>query len=67
MEKSHEFLSEPELADWINIKARTLKYWRKIGRGPKVSPLGGRIRYRRSDVERWIASCSAEYSEGNAA
>jgi predicted DNA-binding transcriptional regulator AlpA len=62
-----EFLREKELADWLNVKPRTLKFWRKVGRGPRSTPLDtGAIRYRRRDVERWLESCSKQ-SEGTAA
>jgi hypothetical protein len=33
----------------------TLDFWRHKGIGPKSANLGGRVMYRESDVEAWIA------------
>lgn len=39
------------------IKAGTLRFWRSTNQGPASFTLGprGRVVYRRSEVERWLA------------
>ena len=52
-------LSATELAKLLSIDSRTLRRWRHQGRAPK--PLKGQdpLRWRRSDVERWIEGHAA--------
>jgi excisionase family DNA binding protein len=50
-----ELLTEKELASLLKVSARTLRAWRDAGEGPPAIKIGRRaIRYRRSDVERWL-------------
>lgn len=53
-----EWLTPPEAAKLTKITVRTLSDWRWKKTGPpyrKLSPgKGGRIRYRRRDVESWL-------------
>jgi predicted site-specific integrase-resolvase len=50
-----EMLTPQELADELRVSVRTLRGWRDRGRGPRVTRVEGAIRYRRSDVDRWLA------------
>ena len=34
----------------------TLRWWRRIGRGPAFVRIGGRVFYRPEDIESWLAS-----------
>lgn len=43
-----------DVSEWTGIPVETLRYWRQLGRGPKSARLGGRVRYRESDVQAWI-------------
>jgi excisionase family DNA binding protein len=43
-----------EVADWLGITESTLRYWRHVHRGPQSLTVGGAVRDRRSDVERWL-------------
>ncbi|MFF1906022.1 helix-turn-helix transcriptional regulator [Kitasatospora sp. NPDC058218] len=58
-----DYLTETEAAKLANFSPKTLRNWRYLGLGPrymKLSPgRGGRIRYRRSDVERWMDALDA--------
>jgi predicted DNA-binding transcriptional regulator AlpA len=45
-----------QLAEKIGISAGTLRYWRAIDQGPASFSLGRRVVYRRSEVDRWIAT-----------
>lgn len=38
------------------IPVSTIRGWRLAGIGPPYVRLGGHVRYRRPDVERWIAA-----------
>ena len=48
-------LTKPEVAEWLRRPKATLDFWRHKGIGPKSANLGGRVMYRESDVEAWIA------------
>ena len=42
------------------ISPRTLQRWRQTGRGPLFVRLGSQIRYRKADLESWLASRTAQ-------
>jgi predicted DNA-binding transcriptional regulator AlpA len=48
-------LTPAEVAERVRRPVATVKYWRAIGTGPKSANVGGRVLYRESDVEAWIA------------
>lgn len=50
------YYSEAELADEWGMKKNTLAVWRCYGKGPAYCKIGGRVRYRRADVEAWLQS-----------
>ena len=50
-----QMLTPKELADELRVSVRTLRGWRDRGRGPRATRVEGAIRYRRSDVDRWLA------------
>lgn len=45
-----------ELADFLDVPIQTIYQWRKRQYGPPGRKMGRHIRYRRSEVERWIDS-----------
>lgn len=47
-------LSEPDAARLLGVKAETLRLWRRQGRAPAHVRLGRLVRYRSSDVVRFI-------------
>jgi excisionase family DNA binding protein len=51
-----ELLTVPEAARYLRVSTRTLDRWRAEGIGPPSIklPSGGR-RYRRADLDRWLA------------
>jgi hypothetical protein len=57
---NREFLNEGELEALGIRKKRTLQKDRLSGRGPRYYKIGGAIRYRRSDIEAWLAACARE-------
>lgn len=51
-----EWLDSRQLAAELGVAAVTLKSWRVHGTGPDFVKVGRLVRYRRSAVERWLAS-----------
>jgi excisionase family DNA binding protein len=47
-------LTVDEVAAWLNINPNTLRHWRHVHRGPRSLSVGGRVRYRPSEVEEWL-------------
>ncbi len=52
----HEYLILEEVADKARTKPSTLRAWRRQGKGPKSVVVAGRLLYRRSDVDAWLAA-----------
>ncbi len=50
-----EMLTNGEAAELLRIKGQTLRKWRLVGRGPVFTRIGGRVRYRKSDLEAFLA------------
>ena len=48
-----------DLAAWLKLKPSTLYLWVAQGKMPALR-LGGLIRFRREDIERWLAGCQIE-------
>jgi hypothetical protein len=51
-------LTDAHVAVISTFPVVTLKYWRKTGRGPHVTTIEGRPRYRAADVRAWINGAS---------
>lgn len=51
-----EYLSAEQLSDLYGIPGSTWRYWASIGTGPPSLKIGRRRKWRRSDVEKWIAA-----------
>jgi predicted DNA-binding transcriptional regulator AlpA len=48
-------LAEPqEVADFLRVDRKLLYDWRYRGIGPRALRVGGHLRYRWSEVERWL-------------
>jgi excisionase family DNA binding protein len=52
--------STQELADFLSVPVQTIYQWRKRRYGPPGRKMGKHIRYRRSEVERWIDSLDGQ-------
>ncbi len=50
-----ELLTVSELAELLKLKRGTLDRWRAAGIGPTWIEVGGQFRYRREDVDAWLA------------
>lgn len=60
---AEQWLSRGEVAEYLNVPARTLDTWAYKGIGPKYSKMGRYTRYRLSDIEKW----ADEQAKGGAA
>jgi hypothetical protein len=54
------YLDESAAAAVLGLTARTLANWRSAGRGPRYLKAGGRVRYLRDDLDRWLDSHAHE-------
>ncbi|WP_439545010.1 helix-turn-helix transcriptional regulator [Sandarakinorhabdus sp.] len=50
-----ELLTTKETADYLRLAPTTLEHWRLDGRGPAFVRWGRSVRYRRADIEHWLA------------
>lgn len=54
MDSTINLMTEQEAADWLEMKAQTLAYWRMKGKGPRYLKLPtGTIRYDFEDLKSW--------------
>jgi predicted DNA-binding transcriptional regulator AlpA len=50
------FVTQAQVATYLDVKPRTLEDWRLKGGGPAFVRMSSRaVRYRREDLDRWIA------------
>jgi len=52
-------LTQADVAELLGVTERCIEGWRVRGGGPRYVRCGRLARYRREDVERWIASRTA--------
>lgn len=53
-----ELLPPPALAEELGVSLATIYGWRTRGEGPRAIKVGGQLRYRRSEVDRWLEANS---------
>ena len=53
-----EFLDEKGLCALLAISSVTATKWRAKAKGPPFVKVGRLVRYRRSDVDAWLRSCT---------
>lgn len=53
-------LTTAQLADFLQVPARTIDDWAYHGTGPRYSRVGRHRRYARRDVERWLDEHASE-------
>jgi len=51
-------LTIEDVAAYLQVPVGTLYQWRTRGGGPVGLRVGRHVRYRRSDVERWLKQCA---------
>ena len=55
MKENEEILTVKEVAEWLKLKPTTIYDWAARSRIPCVR-LGGRLRFVKKDLNRWIES-----------
>lgn len=50
-----EYLTTKQLALYLGVTAPTLEMWRSASKGPPHTRIGRWVRYRRADVDGWMA------------
>lgn len=50
-----EWRGPDALADYLGVPVRTIYAWRAHGKGPRAHKIGKHLRFRRCDVEAWLA------------
>ena len=48
-------LTIKEVAKLVNFSTRKIQRWKSMGWFPKPIEIGGNVRWRRVDIERWVA------------
>ncbi|HLQ55153.1 MAG TPA: helix-turn-helix domain-containing protein [Streptosporangiaceae bacterium] len=54
-EREHRLLTPQQLASELQVPLKTIYQWHSRGGGPRAYRVGRHLRYRREDVERWLA------------
>lgn len=49
-----------EVAEYLNVPLNTVYDWRRKRTGPKASKVGVHLRYRWSDVDKWLDECAEQ-------
>lgn len=52
-----EVLTPPQAAEYLQVPLRTLDAWRYRNTGPAYLRVGRHVRYRRSDLDAYLAAC----------
>lgn len=51
-----EIMDVEEAAEYVRLGASTLNRFRTSGGGPRYAKLGKSVRYRKTDLDAWLAS-----------
>jgi len=57
-------LTESEVSNLLAVSVHTLRQWRMGRRGPAFCKIGRIVRYRRSDLDRFISDSTVEVRNG---
>ena len=64
MQAHDELMTPGEVARELRVSTSTLRRWRRERKGPEPTWVGERVRYRRSDVKRWLEEENARRKRG---
>jgi excisionase family DNA binding protein len=53
-------LNRKEAAEYLRCSSGALSNWERLGKGPRRYKLGKLVRYRKSDLEAWLAEQAVE-------
>lgn len=60
---ANQFLDTRQAAEYLHHSKSCLEWWRLENRGPKYIKFGGKVRYRQSDLDEWVAARVVTTSE----
>lgn len=60
-----EYLTVPQMSELTSIPPSTLNKYRLYGEGPRYIRVGGRILYRREDVDAWLLGLARKSTAEN--
>ena len=63
--RDKELLTDKETAYFLGIADRTLRDWRKQGKGPAFVPMGSKIRYRKKDIDAYLDNQTVKVGGSN--
>ena len=63
MHRPDQLLTVEDLATYVDVPVATIYAWRNRRRGPPGFRVGRHLRFRRDDVERWIAEKLAQSNQ----
>jgi excisionase family DNA binding protein len=58
-----DLVREKEAAHLLSVSHATLRRWRYLGQGPRFYRIGRCVRYRRQDVEQFLANQAVQPKE----
>jgi excisionase family DNA binding protein len=58
-----ERYNEAQAAKYLGVARITLNKWRQRGKGPVILKMGGQVRFLKSDLDAWLASCRVNPAE----
>ena len=65
MTNTEPLVTQEEVAEYLSVSTRTLEHWRRVNLGPPYVKLGTRaVRYRMSEVGRWLAPVTTYTHQG---
>jgi excisionase family DNA binding protein len=62
MIETEPLMTPQEVADFLAMPVLTLQTWRAKRTGPRAYRVGRHVRYRREDVDRWLAERTTQVS-----
>lgn len=65
MDVTRELLTAREVARMIGAGERSVWRWSQSGRMPRPVRIGAAVRFRRADIEQWIAAGCPRCDEGS--
>jgi excisionase family DNA binding protein len=58
-----QLMTVEQVADYLNVPAKTLYRWRTRHKGPPGARVGRYVRYRKADVEAWVNRQASRQAE----
>ena len=59
LEDLPDYSTRQELSGFTRVSVQTLARWTVEGKGPRVTKLGGAVRYAKADVLTWLEQAAA--------